>query len=873
MLILNTKLHRPDPGHLQVERSRLLDKLQAGLDTGCRLTVVSASAGSGKTTLVSRWVEGCGRPVAWLSLEPADSVPNRFLTYLIAAVQTQVPDFGMSLLSVLQAPQQPVLESLLTVLVNELAALSTPLVLVLDDFHVLDDPQMDRVMDFLVKHLPANIHLVLMGREDPGFSLGRLRAQGKVSELRLADLRFTPEETGQYFRECMDLPLSAAEVTVLEERTEGWIAGLQLAALSLRGQPDLEQRVAQFSGSHRFVLDYLMEEVLQGQPEEVQQFLLQTSILERMCAPLCAAVLDMDPSSAQGMLEHLEQANLFLVPLDHERRWFRYHHLFGELLRQRLQHTRDPETAALHLRASGWFEEQNLGLEAFQHACAAQDLDRAERLVLGRTIPLHFRTAVDQVLDWMASLPASVLHQRPLLCAMHASFLLVRGQTRGVAESLEVAEKAMLQADQTPESRNMLGQLAAMRATLNLTRYRLDEVMVHADRASELLPPENLPFRSAALWARACALLEKGALNDAARTFQQALDLSESVKDVFSVILSVNGLGRVQELRHQLNVAKETYLRALHLAGEPPLPNAAETHLGLARIAFERNHLEEAWKHAHQSLVLAHQYDRQIDRFLLSEMVLIQLHLAQRDLEGAQARLLQCEQKAAEGFPHRLAELQALRVRLLLLQGKLEDAKSLADRLDHAPSQAQVALAQRKPAEALDHLAPLPGQAEVDGWTTERLRLTCLEGLALHQLGQQKAAEQALVSVLAQTAPEGSIQMFLEAGPVMLSLLRQMQGRMPAHLQPHVQQILAAAVKSSLQPAPVQQGEALFEPLSKREQQILELVAQGLSNQEIGERLFLALDTVKGHNRNIFGKLQVKSRTEALVRARALGLL
>ncbi|GGJ39780.1 LuxR C-terminal-related transcriptional regulator [Deinococcus roseus] len=878
MLILTTKLHRPDAGPQLVQRVHLLQKLQAGLDAGCRLTVVSASAGSGKTTLVSHWVAGCGRPVAWLSLDATDNEVGRLITGVIAALQTLFPQAGDRLLEALQAPQRPALPALLTALVNALAEIPQPFVLVLDDCHVLDDPQAGQALTFLAEHLPVQMHLVMASREDPALPLARLRSKGKLNEIRLSDLRFTLQEARDFLTECMGLSLTSAEVEALEHRTEGWIAGLQLAALSLQGQPDPQTRIAAFTGNHRFVLDYLLEEVLQQQTPEVQRFLLHTSILQRMCGPLCAAVMGMQAGVASGVLEHLERANLFLVPLDAEKRWYRYHHLFAGLLRQRLQHTlqhtpdhtNQSTFADLHVRASQWYEEQGLGMEAFEHACAARDLDRAEKLLLEGTIPLHLRGAVDRVLEWMASVPVPALQRRPLLSAMKASFLLVRGQTSGVAEHIQIAEDALQHAPDTPEKHNMLGQLSAMRSTLALTRYRFQEVMQHSEKALEMLSPDNLPFRAAALWGRACALGMQGEPARAGQLFQQALTFSQSVQDTFSVILCLTGLGMVQELQHQLNAASQTFWRAVQLSGDPALPNAADAHLGLAQIALQRNDLQAAQHHGEQSLMLSRQYDQAIDRFLLSEMLLVQVQMAQQDVSGAETRWLRCELAARQGFAHRLPELQALRVKLLLQQGNLDEAARHTDVLQDAQCQIAVLLAQKKAAAALELLGPLLKLLEEQGLHRTRLELTCLQVAALHLLGQQ-AAEQVLVSVLVQTAPEGSIRMFLEAGSPMLGLLRKVKERQSSEIQTHVQRVLDAFGEAGT--AGVLQPDFSLEALSGRELQILQLVAQGLSNQQIGERLFLALDTVKGHNRNIFGKLQVKSRTEAIARARGLGLI
>ena len=435
--ILATKLYIPPSRRSVVLRPRLVERLNDGLAAGNRLTLVSAPAGFGKTTLVGEWVAGCGRPVAWLSLDEGDSDPSRFLTYLIAALQTVAPGIGEGVLTVLQSPQPPPLESTLTALLNDVTAIPSDVVLVLDDYHVLDAKPVDDALAFLVEHLPPQLHLVIATREDPALPLARLRARGQLTELRAADLRFTPDEAAEFLNQVMGLDLSAEEIAALDARTEGWIAGLQLAAISLQGRADAAGFIASFAGSHRFVLDYLVEEVLQRQPEPVQTFLLRTSILDRLCGPLCDAVLLDASASGQETLEYLDRANLFIVPLDTERRWYRYHHLFADLLRQRRQQSavssggEDED----HLRASEWFEANGLEIEAFEHAAAGHDVERAERLIEGRGMPLHFRGALVPILHWLESLPTTALDARPSLWVTYARCCSARARTPASSRS------------------------------------------------------------------------------------------------------------------------------------------------------------------------------------------------------------------------------------------------------------------------------------------------------------------------------------------------------------------------------------------------------------------------------------------------------
>ena len=431
--ILATKLYIPPPRSKIVLRSRLIERLNEGLSAGRKLTLISASAGFGKTTLVSEWVAGCGRPVAWLSLDEGDNDPTRFLTYFIAALQTIDVNIGAGVLGVLQSPQPPPIESILTALLNEITTIPDDFVLVLDDYHVIDSKPVDEALTFLLEHLPPQMHLVIATREDPHLPLARLRARGQLTELRAADLRFTPAEATDFLNQMMGLNISAENIAALETRTEGWIAGLQLAALSMQGHQDTTNFIKSFTGSHHFVLDYLVEEVLHQQPEDVQTFLLRTSILDRLCGSLCDAVLGSPSASGQETLEYLEHANLFIVPLDNERRWYRYHHLFADVLRMHLMAEQPDQVSVLHRRASEWYEHNGSAADAIRHALAAEDFERAATLV-ELAVPEMRRNrqgATVTELGWLKALPDELVRFRPVLCVDYAYALFGGGELGG----------------------------------------------------------------------------------------------------------------------------------------------------------------------------------------------------------------------------------------------------------------------------------------------------------------------------------------------------------------------------------------------------------------------------------------------------------
>jgi LuxR family maltose regulon positive regulatory protein len=881
--ILATKLYIPLPRPKVVSRPRLIERLEEGLHR--KLTLVSAPAGFGKTTLLSEWAAGCERRVAWLSLDEGDNDPRRFLAYLVAALQTLAASVGKSVLGMLQLPQLPPTEAILTVLLNEVGATAENFILFLDDYHVIEAEPIDRILAFLVEHLPPQAHLVIATREDPQLPLARLRARGQLTELRVSDLRFTPSEAAEFLNQTMGLKLSAEAVTALEARTEGWVVGLQLAAVSLRGHQDAAGFIKSFTGSHRFVLDYLVEEVLQRQSENIQAFLLRTSILDRLCGPLCDAVLLERPGSGQQTLAYLERANLFIISMDNERRWYRYHHLFADSLRQRLRQNiaPSPEEARprvneLHTRASQWFEDHGLAVEAFRHAAAAGDVGRAQRLISGDRIPHHLRGAVAPILDWLGSLPKSVLDARPWLWWRHASLLLIHGQRTGVEEKLQAAEDALQGRGAEDRDRNLVGLIAGARAVLALTRYDVETMLAQSRRALDYLDPDNLISRASAYWTMGLAYFFSRDCAAARRPLAEALSLSRASGDIFTAILATASLGAVEEAENRFEEAAATYRRVLEMAGDQPLQIIHEVHLGLARILYEWNDLDAAERHARQGLDLAKQYDRVIDRYIVCEVFLARLKLARGDVAGAASVLAQADQSVREHhFAHRAAEVAAAQVVTFLQQGNLAAAERLAEGHPHPLSQARVHLARQDASAALAALEPLRRQAEAKGWQDERLKVMVLQSVAHAAHGGKDEALQLLGEALALAEPGGFIRLFVDEGEPMAQLLSEAaaHGMMPAY----VAKLLAAfetekRKREEISPLPpVPPGPTLIEPLSRRELEVLRLIAQGFSNREIGERLFLALVTVKGHNQRIFAKLQVKNRTEAVARARELGLL
>lgn len=876
--VLVTKLNIPPLRAQIVFRPRLIERLNEGQQG--KLTLISAPAGFGKTTLVSEWVAGCNRPTAWLSLDKRDNDPVSFLTYFIVALQTITADLGKAVLATLQSPQSLPPESILTTLLNEINTIPDNFTLVLDDYHVIDTKPVNQALTFLLRHLPAQMHLTIATREDPDLPLARLRARKQLNELRAVDLRFTFVEAAGFLNWVMGLDLSAENVAVLETRTEGWIAGLQLAAISLQGHKDSTGFIKSFTGTHHFVLDYLLEEVLQQQPENIQNFLLGTSILERLCGPLCEAVLPDSSVSGPETLKYLEHANLFIIPLDNERHWYRYHHLFADLLRQRLHHSlgqNGEDVAELHKRASRWYEDNGLEVEAFHHAVAANDIENAARLAEGNGMPLHFQGTVMPVINWLESLPKTVLNARPSLWVIYASALLFVGQTTGVEQKVQAAETVLQGAEPDDRTQDLLGHIAAIRAALAVSQNQVETIIAQSRRALKYLHPDNLAVRTATTWTLGHAYNLRGDRTAASQAYREAISNSQAIGHIIINITASIGLGGLQEAENQLYLAAETYRHVLELVDEQLVPVACEAHLGLARIFYQWNDLDVAQQHREQSIQLARKLEN-TDRIVACEVFLARLKLVQGDVAGATAILDKAAQLVHQhNFVYQVPEVATVEVLTLLRRENIEKAAQLAEDHELPLSQARVCLAQGDTSTALELLASVYREMEAKGWHDERLKIMVLQSIARYMHGEKEGAIKILIDALILAEPGGFIRLFVDEGPLIAELLQEAvtQGTMQDYINKllHALKIENQNRNDQISQSSPPDYQSLVDPLSQRELEILELIAQGLSNSEIGERLFLALDTVKGHNRNIFSKLQVKRRTAAVARARELGLI
>jgi LuxR family transcriptional regulator, maltose regulon positive regulatory protein len=908
--LLLTKLSVPLPRPSLVPRPRLSERLREGL--GCKLTLVSAPAGFGKTTLLSTWLAGSSgdRSAVWLSLDAADNDPARFWRYFIAAVDRLRPGAGDAALRLLGSPQPPPIEAVLTTLLNELADLDADVALVVDDYHLIESRAIHEALTFLIEHLPPRFHLVIATRRDPPLPLARLRARGELNELRAADLRFTSEEAATFLDQVMGLKLSAEEIAELETRTEGWIAGLQMAALAMRDRANVPGFIEAFTGSHRYVLDYLVEEVVNHQLKGVRSFLLETSVLSRMSGPLCDAVTGRP--DGQAMLEHLEHANLFVIPLDDERRWYRYHHLFADVLYVRLREAGVERPLELHRRASAWFERQDLAQEAIEHALAAADWQRASRLLVQFVPPFVFRGQLHTALAWLNALPDAVVRANPTLSVYYAGISMYTNQLEDAEIRLQEAEWGVRAGVSPDEARVIRGHAATIRAAIARISGDLALCVTLARQALDLLPePEAVPLK-----LRATAAL------NASRTFLVSGDVTrgnerlvESViaplrapgGNQYSALASMTNLARLHVLQGRLRQARATYEETMQVVSESgkmqELVGGPAYYFGMGDLCREWNDLGAAQSHLEQGMELVQgTLTVDADVILMGYLSMARLQQALRKSTGALATLEELAHLTQQRnfVASVLARAAAAKARVWLDQGDLITAVRWAEtcglRADDEPNYPQegeyltlarvlMAQGQEDPSgrhldDALGLLDRLLRAAEDGGRMGSVIEILVLRALALEKQGDPSEALAALERALILAQPEGYVRVFVDEGEPMAALLSELLNarrkgpREARHrmLLDYTRRLLAA-FESPRPGAEPSTGPPLLAPLTVREREVLDLIASGLSNREIAARLFVEVSTVKSYANNIFRKLGVQSRTQAVAEARALHLI
>ena len=888
--LLATKLYIPPARLHLVSRPRLIERLNRGWR--CQLTLISAPAGFGKTTLLSEWCAALPEgtlPVAWVSLDQRDNDPARFWAYVIAALEKIFPGTGDPVLAMLRSAQPVPIEAMLTTLINAFTAIPRDFALVLDDYHVIDAQPVADALLYLLDNLPPQMHLFIASRVDPSWPLARLRARDQLNELRTADLRFTPGEAASFLSQVPGLHLSPGDIAVLESRTEGWIAGLQLAALSMRGHEDTAEFISTFSGGHRFIAEFLFTEVLHQQPGEVQSFLLHTSILDRLAGSLCNAVSERD--DGQHMLETLEHSNLFLVPLDDEGRWYRYHQLFSDFLRSRLQLTQPGLLPALHRRASAWFEYNGLVVEAINHAFAAGDFEHAAELIEPIVDDLTKRGEQKTLLTWLEALPGAQMRLHPRLILVQAWGLLMTGQADAAEKRLRAAEELL---EDSSEAATLLATIASMRGNI-------EQIAKHAAHALEQMPGNNTGLRGLLALNEGTVHALSGDTEAAARAFAEARSLTLADDNIYAALIATCQSATIEMVQGRLHQAASTYQQALNLAARRPGElDTGLAHLGIGGILREWNKLEDATGHILEGIAQS-QKSGNVGTLLFGYTELAQVKHAQGNEDASLECIEQVEQIVkSHAFPQfLLASIVEAVTRIYIARGDIASAMRWAEasviEIQNEPenwhiqhmfeylTSARIRLARGAFDEALALLDRLRQFAETEAYSSILISTLLLQALALEARGRTTQAMTALAQALTLAEPNGYVRIFVDEGPPMADLLMkilkvQQKKRLEAYnfstdyagslLAAYRSDVAEDSPDSSRRPA-----QPLLNPLSERELEVLRLIANGLSNQEVMQKLIVEKNTLKTHIRHLYRKLNTRSRTQAIIRARELNLL
>ncbi|MEL7333798.1 MAG: LuxR C-terminal-related transcriptional regulator [Cyanobacteria bacterium J06560_2] len=910
--LLETKLYHPKWSAKRVSRPRLIGQMQPPR----KLTLVCAPAGFGKTTLLAEWIATVPTgDVAWVSLDQSDNNPATFWTYLITALKNVQPDFGARSLSLAQSSQPPAIESILMILLNELTAIEADIVLVLDDYHVIETQTIHHGIGFLLSHLPPQVHLIISSRADPPLSLARLRSHGELTELRVRDLRFTPDEAAAFLNQGMGLEIRPEDVSALEQRTEGWIAGLQLAALSLQGRENVSDFVAAFSGDDRYIVDYLLEEVLQRQPEHVRRFLLQTAILERLSGSLCEAVCSeavcseaIGRNDGQSMLETLERGNLFIIPLDNKRQWYRYHHLFADVLQAHALKECPEQIPSRHRQASEWYEQNGLFSDAIRHALAAKAFERAAGLIEQVWPAMRNRQQETTVLGWLKAIPEPLVRARPILSAVYALSLLNTGQPDGVEFHLRNAEQTLAKAEgliTNPEAeqyRFLPASIANARAFCAQSRGDFIGAIAYAEQALALLPAGDNNERGVTAAFLGLAYWTSGDVAAAYQSFSEALAIFQKLGNIQILVSAALGLANMGLAQGRLQATVKTCEQILQIAEQlaakqPGLVfrGLADVYLGLSEIRYEQGDLAAAGQLLQKGEALLEQGSVAGVNYLWW-LVKAQLTAAKGDLDTALKQL----QEAAQLYRRRspipnVRPVEALKVRWWVQQGRLADALGWMQgwglSVDNEPEYlreyehltlARVLIAQHRsdPEERIHRvmglLTRLLAAAEAKERVGSIIKIRVVLALAHEAQGDLPAAIASIERALTLAEPEDYVRIFTECGNPMARLLQAARSRditpiyttrLLAILDTWGQQNKESSLPSSSTP------QQLIEPLSQRELDVLRLLNTELSGPEIARELVVALSTVRTHTKRIYSKLNVTNRRAAVKRATELELI
>lgn len=920
--LIHTKFRPPFTRSGLVSRPRLQEQVAQGL---CGpLTLITAPAGFGKTTLVATGITAVDMPVAWLSLDKNDNQEDRFLNYLIAALRNVDNQIGNEAAQLIQGMLSVPAEVLLTSLINDLEIAGGDIVLVLDDYQFINSKEVHEGMAFLLRYCPNFFHLVIVSRSDPPLPLARMRARGQLVELRAADLRFTESEAAQFLNDIMGLHLDLGSVATLEERTEGWIAGLQMAALSMQNREDVLGFIEGFSGTNRYILDYLLEEVLARQPQEIQRFLLYTSILEKLTAPLCDAVMGNDEESKNEIndqsirsegnvfapsistLEHLEQVNLFLVHLDDDRTWYRYHHLFADLLRAQLQNFLDAESIAkLHIRAAEWHEQNGLILDAIYHAALASDAEMVERFIQRNYMELVSQGELSGMRYWTGNLSRELVYSRPWLCIYEAYSHAWFGELNEAAQLLGEAEKHIRSASSTPDIQSIRGYLAYVKSRITAMRGDIPQAIELCLEARKHIPADNLALQLDTRITLGYEYYLNGDFTNASQNLNEMIQMGMDVGAIINTIAASCVMARLYAIQGRLYKSYDTYRTATQV-----IPDESEQHfgaralieIGMAELSYEWNDLETALVHMKEGLALISNWDK-ADDLVQAYITLARIHLARaKFIQATEAIEKATHLVRTRGvFPEARQAVEYARVNLWLAQGDLRAASRWSapqdERLnsDELPefeneltqiSRARVLCATDKPNEAIQLLSRLEENAKAGGRNGRLIEIMLLKALVMQKMEDTRLAVNILTKSLTLAASEGYVRIFLDEGKPMRRLLTQwLKHTNASHLQNYVTRLLIQFDDKSQTSTAMQEKDhstgnrsgsmeqAIVEPLSSREVEVLGHIALGKTNQEIADELVVARGTIKAHAASIYRKLDVTNRTEAVARARQLGIL
>ena len=875
--ILKTKLHVPSIHKNIVSRPRLLQRLESGI--GGKLTLISAPAGFGKSTLLSAWVneqDDSGihpSRVAWLSLDEGDNDLGCFLSYFVAALQTIECSIGKGTLVTLQSPGTVKPEVVLTNLLNEMAEFPPNTVLIIDDYHVIESQLIDDALTFLLDHLPSQVHLVISSRIDPSLPLPRLRARRQMTEFRADDLRFTLDEASVFLNRVTGFDLSTEIVASLGERTEGWITGLQLAVLSMQSSDDIGEFVRAFTGSDRHILDYLGEEVLAHQSHDVKTFLLQTSILNRLTGPLCDAVTR--ENNGEAMLENLERKNVFIIPLDNERNWYRYHHLFADMIERRLHQTQPKLVPQLHSRASEWYALQDFHSDAVHHALAGNDFDRAVFLIKTNGLHLIGQGAFSTVQNWINALPKNILRDQPYLCVYQAWASNFTLQLEAIEPYLQDALCALHALKLPPDdevTKDIKSHITTLRAC-NAPRQRNNALAIKLMTEAVEYLGDGSPFvRTFAELNLGLAYLDEGELNKSANAFREAISQGQTSNNELARLIAISQLAAVLILQGRLHEAARLCRQTIRdqlARHEKPHPTMCMIYLRLSMVLAEWNDVDGYFENLSKSVILANQigYDGVVRSGSISM-------IWYRQLLAKQGKTFELS-KDIEKIMERVSSLDNNDGNSTIESQSIENYLSDDAYFEIIPGYSGIAhskkmAAQGKAKEAITLLAQVYESAQNVEGTGLMIEARTSEALIHQSQGEFDRAIDALKDALSLSESEGYTRTYVDRDEPMFQLLCEVAAR---GIMPDYTNRLLCSFESGKDDDTTHLIQPLVEPLSKRELEILELIAQGLSNREISEQLYLALSTIKGHNSNIFDKLGVQRRTEAVARASELGLL